>query len=429
MRWPASLFSLFLIACGGGSGSDASGTLSGSVTGLTSSGLVLINGSETVSVAAGASGFSFASAISGSYAVKVLTQPDGQTCAISNGSGTISGNVSHIAVACRDYKLYVANSTGKTIALFGLTAGQPSALATATVSTGTYKPDGIVQSPDGQHLYLSYSNDKRIDAYKVASSGLLSALNSTSKSAFSADPVYGFGLISAISPDSNYLYSPNLQNVSQFAISSTGLSALSPSTASTGANPTAMAVTPNGKFAYVVNQSDDSISQFSVGSSGVLSALPIATVSTGSNSKPTSIAIDPNSSYLYVTLSGSDKVIQYSIGSAGGLSTQATLSTGDYPQGIAITQNGQYLYVTNAVDGTVSQYAVANGKLTALSTATVASGVTPAAIAVTPDSQYVYVANYGDNTVAWFSIGSGGFLTLKDWISANISGPTSLTVR
>jgi len=77
----------------------------------------------------------------------------------------------------------------------------------------------------------------------------------------------------------------------------------------------------------------------------------------------------------------------------------------------------------------VSQYAVANGKLTALSTATVASGVTPAAIAVTPDSQYVYVANYGDNTVAWFSIGSGGFLTLKDWISANISGPTSLTVR
>ena len=39
--------------------------------------------------------------VSGSaYNITVLTQPTGQTCTVSGGSGTISGNVTNVAVSC-----------------------------------------------------------------------------------------------------------------------------------------------------------------------------------------------------------------------------------------------------------------------------------------------------------------------------------------
>ena len=102
-----------LSACGGGGGGSsapppppppaATFTLGGSVTGLAGTGLVLQNGSVTVSVAADGN-FSFAGALASgtSYAVSVQTQPSGpaQSCTISNGSGTITANVSNVSVTC-----------------------------------------------------------------------------------------------------------------------------------------------------------------------------------------------------------------------------------------------------------------------------------------------------------------------------------------
>jgi len=78
-------------------------TLGGSISGLTASGLMLVSGSQTITVAANASSFSFPTAIAAgtSYSVTVQTQPTGQTCTVSNGSGTMpTGNVSNVVVNC-----------------------------------------------------------------------------------------------------------------------------------------------------------------------------------------------------------------------------------------------------------------------------------------------------------------------------------------
>ena len=65
-------------------------SLSGTITGLTASGLGLVNGNATVSPAADASSFSFGPVLmaGGDYQITVLTQPAGLVCAISNGTGT-----------------------------------------------------------------------------------------------------------------------------------------------------------------------------------------------------------------------------------------------------------------------------------------------------------------------------------------------------
>lgn len=82
--------------------SNQSNVLSGSITGLAQSGLILANGSDTLTVSAGSTGFSLSVvAVGASYKVLVQANPTGETCSVSNGTGTMpAGAVTDIAVAC-----------------------------------------------------------------------------------------------------------------------------------------------------------------------------------------------------------------------------------------------------------------------------------------------------------------------------------------
>ncbi|KQQ47559.1 hypothetical protein ASF61_02705 [Duganella sp. Leaf126] len=68
-------------------------TLGGSISGLTSDGLVIANGTDTVTVARGATSFVFPHTVGdgSNYGINILTQPAGQTCTIPAGTGT--GNI------------------------------------------------------------------------------------------------------------------------------------------------------------------------------------------------------------------------------------------------------------------------------------------------------------------------------------------------
>jgi len=94
-----------LAACGGGSksASSSSFTIGGTISGLTTGSVVLANGTATVTVAAGATSWVFASSFdSGSaYSVTVETQPAGVLCEVSGGSGaTLPGDLTDVAVDC-----------------------------------------------------------------------------------------------------------------------------------------------------------------------------------------------------------------------------------------------------------------------------------------------------------------------------------------
>ena len=88
---------------GNGGGGNTTYTIGGAISGLSATGLVLANGSDTVSPAANATSFVFPTAIASgdTYAVTVSTQPTGETCTVTNGSGTAgSSNVTNVQVAC-----------------------------------------------------------------------------------------------------------------------------------------------------------------------------------------------------------------------------------------------------------------------------------------------------------------------------------------
>ncbi len=90
---------------GGSVGSGSGGTaysVGGTVSGLSGTVVLQDNGADTLSVSANGS-FAFGTQLAGgaAYAVTVQANPSGQTCTVSNGSGTVgSANVTNVAVSC-----------------------------------------------------------------------------------------------------------------------------------------------------------------------------------------------------------------------------------------------------------------------------------------------------------------------------------------
>jgi len=94
------------IGCGGGKATPAAPatyTVGGTVSGLTSAGLVLQDSAgDKLTVSANATGFHFPTAVTSgaAYSITVLTQPARQSCTVNNGSGTSTANVTTVSVAC-----------------------------------------------------------------------------------------------------------------------------------------------------------------------------------------------------------------------------------------------------------------------------------------------------------------------------------------
>ena len=115
-------------------------TVGGTVSGLISGGLVLANGTDTVTVAANASHFSLPTSVAfgAAYAVAVQTQPAGLTCSVSNGSGTMgASNVTAVAVTCSAQSFHLGGTiTGLTAA--GLILANSSDTVTVAANASSF---------------------------------------------------------------------------------------------------------------------------------------------------------------------------------------------------------------------------------------------------------------------------------------------------
>jgi hypothetical protein len=112
---PASAVTTVAVSC-----TNQPFNLGGSISGLTTSGLVLANGSDSLTVSSGATRFTMPTPVAyrSPYAVTVYAQPSGLTCTVSQGSGTMpAAAVTSVAIVCAD-KTYPVGGT-----VSGLTAG------------------------------------------------------------------------------------------------------------------------------------------------------------------------------------------------------------------------------------------------------------------------------------------------------------------
>lgn len=175
--------------------SDQAYALGGSVTGLNGTGLVLANGSDTLSVSAGATSFTMPTAVAytSSYTVTVQTQPAGEACSVSHGSGTMpAGAVTSVSVSCTDQPF----SLGGTISGLGNNAGLTLANGTDTLTVAAGATSFTMDQPvafGSSYAVTVQSSPAGLTCTASNASGTMPASNVTSVAIACSDQSYTLG--------------------------------------------------------------------------------------------------------------------------------------------------------------------------------------------------------------------------------------------
>jgi YVTN family beta-propeller protein len=283
---------------------------------------------------------------------------------------------------------YVVNTIDAAVTVIRIS----DATVVKSVNAGTYPNDapfGIAATPDGSKVFVTQRG------FPPAFFGNTVTPILTSINAPLAPATVGDGPAAiAITPDGKQAYVVNSEAISAVPPFIPGTVSVfytkdnSPvKTVTVGMNPSAIAITPKGDFAYVTNFSDNSFSVINT------STFDVQTFGLGPLSNfPSGVAINSDGSKAYVTdqLTNSVSVIE-----TAGNSVTKTVSVGVFPQGIAISPAG-FAYVTNTQSNTVSVIGTVNDAVVK----TVSVGAYPNGVAFTPVGDTAYVTNYDDNTIS-----------------------------
>jgi len=235
-----------------------------------------------------------------------------------------------------------------------------------------------------------------------------------------------------------------------------------------------IAADPTGRFVYVANTSDDTVSGFSVTSTGTLNPIPGSPFDMGES--VSWITVDPTSSFLFTsgqngfnyysinqttgalsggqsevpcttcqnslttdpfgrylftygsTQQGTSGIFVYAINaSTGGLTlvSGSPFRTGASPSAYTVDPTGRYLYVANSKPGDVWAYTInqTTGVLTEISGSPFAAGSGSSALSTDVTGHFLFVANSGANNVSMFAINvNTGALTALPQANINVAG-------
>ncbi len=117
-----------------------------------------------------------------------------------------------------------------------------------------------------------------------------------------------------------------------------------------GAHPSAVAITPDGSYAFVTLANIDRIAVVSlIGIPRVVTGIDLRLFPKGPyGTQPSALAISRDGRRLYVALSGLDAVAVLDSSNPQRLRRLGLIPTGDYPAALALSEDDRALYVVNA---------------------------------------------------------------------------------
>jgi 6-phosphogluconolactonase len=256
--------------------------------------------------------------------------------------------------------------------------------------------------------------------------------------------------------------------IQTFQVASDGK--LAPIGTTTTANPSALAIDSAGKFLFVADAIDGTVSVFSIGSNASLTAVGTPTVlpaqAGGQTASASALAVTPTvypplyapcsgqtpptTENLYVTDSNNYVLLNYSIGSSGALTlvpngTTTGIATGSVPSGVAVDPCNRFVYVANSnPNNSVSAYTIctspsvvpplcAHGDFS-LNPVTgspfaISPGDGAGPIAVDPYGKSVYVVDTTSSEISAFKISSSNGALTSIGTYATGAGANSIAIR
>ena len=170
-----------------------------------------------------------------------------------------------------------------------------------------------------------------------------------------------------------------------------------------GTTPLGLSFDPSGRFLYVVNSGDGTVSALGNFSGGFGSDVAGSPFTTTGMSHPTSIVVDPNGRFIYVggDNGGAAMVKTYAIDpGTGALSAPSSGASTPSPANAIITANvvdpsGRYFYAVDAAGSDIIGYAIdpASGALLPIPGLPLDTGGQPSTLRIDPSGHYLVASN------------------------------------
>jgi 6-phosphogluconolactonase len=313
-------------------------------------------------------------------------------------------------------------------------AGALVQIADSPYPSGGRNPVADVASPNGKNLYVINHDDNTVVEFAVGTDGKLYPQQTCNTPG-------SFPMQLAINKAGTYLYvvetyQPNFSAAIPgpgalvvFPISSTGAIADASGNKCAvvangtngffplGTNPVGINVLANNGYVYVANQTDATLSAFSVGSDGGLTLINTYPVGVA----PNALASDPTNKFLYVTDGAANQMIGFLIQTNGALvAMQTPFKTDNLPDAVQVDPRGIYVYVANYNSNDVSAYTIDRGTGNATQvagTTTYSVDAGPTCLLIDPaEARYIYTSNFLGNTVSGLTLNpsTGGLTAVQN---------------
>ena len=215
-------------------------------------------------------------------------------------------------------------------------------------------------------------------------------------------PTYGDTARHTVAPRFAYVANNSDDTVSIFAIENARLRSVGYVYTGAGSNPRSIVVSPSQAFLYVAGNSG--IAGYAVSNiSGSLSPVPGSPFETGS---VLSLAMHPSGRFL-IALTGMG-ISSYAIDPNAGALTSIQSVSGDSPISGAIDPTGSFLFTANFSSNTISGFTInqSTGILAPVPGSPFPSGSNPQCVAIPPHGKFLYVPNGNGANVSGYAINS-----------------------
>ena len=368
-------------------------------------------------------------------------------------SGLNPGSASVTVQAAAARFAYVANGSGGGPTQFGTISGYSVDVTGGTFTElpgspfSAFGPQQILLHPSGDLMYFVdrggalrlFDIDPVHGTIADSQQNPVPASTSLATNVGVIDPTGRF--IYVISDVDNQIYGFSISQTADKAPATNGvLTAIPTMTAYTDVTlsaPTWIMIDRTGKYAYVVNNAGNSVSEYAItqtgASAGALTLLSNTPVPTGS--APFFATTDVNG-HVFVANSGDQTVSVYSIDTSNGTTAGQLKQVGsNFPVAVAgstvfnvITDpTGKYLYVLDSPAATGHVYAYnldSTGAITSQIGTAQATGQSPIGMAIDPTGALLAIDNNFDANISIFQVGTNGGLAQANPATVNADTAT-----
>lgn len=287
-------------------------------------------------------------------------------------------------------------------------------------------------NPAGTQLFVPEGADDKVAVLNINSgTGALTLFNEFNM------PVVGsgsrFAYFAKVSPNGKWLYVSddgccNSGVIAGFSIAADGtLTPMSSSTFNAGYCPEGIAITPDSKFLYNVQECNEGglLNAYSIDqTTGQLTSLSTATYNIANC--PNNVNIDPTGKFLFTTSWCGGTVNGFSIAADGSLTptSPATVDPASSTFFADVSSTQALGFVSGTFNNKVTGYTVSNaGALSSPVDTTVGSGSSYAyGLRIDPSGKFLYVAGFGDGQLYGYTIGANAALTPITGTPINTNG-------